>query len=181
MTRKIQFTIIGIALLLTLATACSGPSAREQDEKASEQILQQLQKSQPVPSFEWSQLRQNLIEIQTAQANTTATTSFFFNQGVTDPVLSCPSIGFPIPGTFQLTNPWQVTGNGAVISQVEPTGVFSGDTSATTVMCVNADGEIYASYWEGFVSTVTGAATWDTEAKTIKLTGDVTGDFSKGR
>lgn len=49
----------------------------------------------PVPEFRYSQIRQNLIEITQAQAQaeTTQTTSFFFNLGADAPIMVCPSSG----------------------------------------------------------------------------------------
>lgn len=182
---KYKIAIIAIAAVLGFS-ACStqtDEATKTESDTAAEQLKQFLQ-SQPVPEFNYSQLRQNLIDIQTAQANATATTSFFFNLGVTDPVHSCPSIGFPIPGTFQLTSPEKPAGNreGGYYSlpQLEANGVYTGDTSATTVICVDDQGRGYASYWEGFVSTVAGPAEWNSETKTIELTGSPSAEFSTG-
>jgi len=136
--------ITAIALLGLAACGSDEDGARRSEEDTANKQLTQFLESQPIPIFNYSQLRQNLIEIETAQANATATTSFFFNQGVVDPIHSCPSIGFPIPGTFQLTNPMQVVGGGdskEVIPQLEANGVYTGDTTATTVICVDADGK----------------------------------------
>ena len=181
-------TLMVAAMALTL-TACgtSGNdkgSATNADQQLANEQLDQFQKSQPVPKYNWSQLRQNLIELEKAQADTTATTSFFFNVGVKEPITVCPSIGFPIPATYQLTNPQQVisldtpgAGGAAVtIGQLEPTGVYTADTSGTYVICVGDDGKAYAQYWEGFVGTVSGPATWDGTA--IKLTGTSSADFT---
>jgi hypothetical protein len=172
--------ITTIALLGLAACGSDDQGGRRSEEDVAEKQLTQFLESQPIPIFNYSQLRQNLIEIETAQANATATTSFFFNMGVVDPIHSCPSIGFPIPGTFQLTNPQQVIGRESrvAIPQLEANGVYTGDTTATTVICVDAEGKGYASYWEGFVSTVAGPAEWDPETKTVVLTGAPTAEFS---
>jgi hypothetical protein len=183
---KKALTIVVAAAAVIGLSSCSQDdgSARSQEQATAAQQLDGFLKAQPVPTVNWSQLRQNLIELQTAQAETTATTSFFFNQGVEQPVMSCPSIGFPIPATYQLTNPDAVVDlgreTGAVtVGQLESTGVYTGDTSGTYVMCVSPAGEAYAFYWEGFVSTVTGPAKWDGER--IVLTGDSSFDFSEGK
>ena len=176
--------------LSVLAVGCSdgGDNAQEKDTKGSQEQLNQYTESQPVPFFNFSQLRQNLIEIQTAQANATVTTSFFFNMGVQDPIHDCPSIGFPIPGTYQLTNPEGVVKIGEdgnwerfALPQLEATGVYTGSTTATTVVCINDQGQGYADYWEGFVKTVAGPATWNTETNQIELTGPPTAEFSTGQ
>jgi len=183
--KKIVSAIVGSLLLLS---ACDmggdkETSSRRSEEKASGIALDQFLKAQPIPQFNYSQIRQNLIDIQTAQANATATTSFFFNSAVEDPIHTCPSIGFPLPGTFQLTNPQQIVGstNGNVgIPQLEATGVYTGDTAATTVICVDDQGRGYGFYWEGFVSTVVGPAEWNADTNTVVLVGAPTAEFSTG-
>lgn len=187
--KKITTTIAALSTIALLAACESGEPKKEtaaQENATSEAALSQFLKAQPAPQFTWSQLRQNLIEIQTAQANSTATTSFFFNQGVGDPVMECPSIGFAIPATYQLTNPVQPLEVGVVgdpnpviaIDQLEATGVYTADTSGTYAICVDETGDAYAFYWEGFVSTVTGPARWDSDAKRIVLTGAPSAEFS---
>lgn len=188
MNKRIIIGVVGILAVVALSVGCDSmnpPSSNQKDQNVSQSILDGYQKAQPVPVKPWSQLRQNLIEIESSQADTTQTTSFFFNQGVPDPLISCPSIGFPIPSTYQLTNPEQVINKGqydngsVVIPQIEANGVFTGDTSGTYVICIDATGKPYASYWEGFVNTVTGPAVWDKDAKTVKLTGPPSFDFTK--
>lgn len=189
-TTRYVMSCVAVGLVLGLATlGCSGgtDNAQEKDTRTAQDQLEQYGQSQPVPVFSQSQLRQNLIDIQTAQANATATTSFFFNQGIVDPVHSCPSIGFPIPGTYQLTNPQGVVRIGGTadsarfaLPQLEATGVYTGDTSATTAICIDESGKGYAFYWEGFVSTVAGPATWNTETKQVVMTGAPTAEFSTG-
>jgi hypothetical protein len=174
-----KFIAISTLAILALSACEDEQNAREADEDASEDVLRTLQRAHPVPSFERSQYRQNLVEIITAQANTTATTSFFFNQGVQDPIHSCPSVGFPIPSTAQLTNPDQISHNSTVISQVEPSGVFTGDSTGTYAICIDAEGEGYAVYWEGFVQAVTGPAEWNIERHTVELIGASSFDFSE--
>lgn len=175
-----------VALLMFVATACleENNDATRADEELTEAILTDLQNAHPTPRFQRSQLRQNLVEIVTAQAETTQTTSFFFNLGATDPVHSCPSIGFAIPTTAQLTNPEQSIrmGNGGggshSLPQVEPTGIYTGDSSGTYAMCVDANGDAYATYWEGFIMTVSGPAEWDSETKQVVLVGPPSFNFS---
>src|SRR5262249_11308948 len=132
------------------------------------------------------QMRQNLVEIETAQAKGVQTTSFFFNQGVVDPFLSCPSIGVPIPNTSSLSNPIQVErhggdGGGNVgIGQMDPNGTYGPNGSTGTyVMCIDATGTPYAQYWEGFVSTVFAPAKWNMATHQLELTGPASFKFSK--
>lgn len=157
-------------------------SAAQTERKVSGQTLLNMEKTQPIPERPWSQLRQNLIELETAQTDTTQTTSFFFNQGVQSPIQSCPSIGYPIASTTELTNPLQTaTGpnhSGLAIPQIDPNGVYAGESTGTYVICVDAQGRAYADYWEGFVQTVTGPAKWDDATKSVELIGAPSFKFS---
>jgi hypothetical protein len=184
MTKTTIGALAAASALILGACSTEADSATRNEADIAEDQLNQFLQAQPVPVFSSSQLRQNLIDIETAQANATVTTSFFFNLGIVDPIHSCPSIGFPIPGTFQLTSPEKPAGNrdGGYYSlpQLEANGVYTGDTTATTVICVDDQGRGYASYWEGFVSTVAGPAEWNAETKTIDLTGAPSAEFSTG-
>jgi len=84
---------------------------------------------------------------------------------------SCPSIGFPTPTTAQLTNPLQDVGTGGPIGQLEPNGVYTGDSTGTYVVCVAPNGTKYVSYWEGDVQTEGGPAHWDDTKGQIVLDG----------
>lgn len=175
--RLIAAPIAGLVLL----SACSGSTSTDKESKVAGQQLAGFNNNQPVPVFTYSQLRQNLIELETSQAQTTQTTSFFFNLGVADPIGSCPSIGYPIPTTDQLSNPLQATSNSqgmTSVGQIEANGVYTGQSSGTYVICVDATGKPYANYWEGFVQTVSGPAAWDTTAKQVKLTGAPSASFT---
>jgi hypothetical protein len=179
---------VAVVVFAVLLAGCQGSSTakstQQNDQAASAAGLGQLQKAQPTPNFGWSQLRQNLIDIETAQANTVQTTSFFFNQGVASPIFSCPSIGYPIPADSELTNPDQIIHGtdsdnpSQVVSQAEVTGIYTGPTTGTHVICVDPSGHGYDNYWEGFVSTVTGPATWDASKGSIVLTGPPTAAFA---
>lgn len=170
-------------------TACNDSDKKSNQKMEQQQAnagISQMLRDQPVPAFGWSQLRQNLIEIETAEANGVQTTSFFFNQGVQDPIMSCPSIGAPIATTTQITNPLQTeshsdtSGGNTVLNQMDPTGIYSGDSSGTYVMCIDNTGKPYATYWEGYVNTVFGPATWDKGTHQVTLTGASSFKFTKG-
>lgn len=179
------------ALSLVALTACEDTKQTQSEAEKQEQVvadkqLAQYSQAQPVPIFNYSQLRQNLIEIETAQANATATTSFMFllaGSGETGPLVhQCPSIGFPIPATYQLTSPEQAVsgrdGRAWELPQLEANGVYTGDTTGTYVMCVGADGKPFAFYHEGFVATVTGPAHWDNELGEVVMDGPSSAEFT---
>lgn len=180
-SRSIKIATVLVATAVAL-TACSSvnTSATKSEQQSAATGLAKLLKSQPIPQYDWSQVRQTLIDAETAQANTTQTTSFFFNLGVADPVLTCPSIGFPVAATSEITNPSQLIGNGGdqnyygvgVVGQIDPNGIYSGNTSATFVLCVGANGKPYLEHAEEQVHAVAGPATWDYAKHRIVMTGD---------
>lgn len=159
------------------------PSSITADQRSTNSQLDRYQKNQPIPASDWSQYRQTIIDVELAQIHGVATTSFFFNLGTPNPVKTCPSIGFPVPTTAQLTNPDQVVSapnsQAAAIAQAEPNGAYSGDSTGTYVVCVAPNGTKYISYWEGDVETEGGSAHWDRMAGAIVL--DSASVTTKGR
>ena len=168
-----KFLAVTMAIAALALTACS-PSSVNSDQTLTNDQLTQYQQAQPVPVFKWSQERATLIAVINARANTTATTSFFFNQGVKDPISTCPSIGYPVASTAELTNPDQVVASSAVVSQIDPPGVYTGVSTGTYVLCVSSSGTKYPYYWEGFVATVGGDAKWDPATGQATLIGEPT-------
>lgn len=182
--RKVLLVGVLLAIVVLAAGCGKKKGARAQEQQENTQAVSQLIHTQPVPQFDYSQLRQNMIELATAEAEGVQTTSFFFNQGVQEPIGSCPSIGYPIPASFSLTAPEQFVGSGngnLALPQAEPTGVYPGDTTGTKVICVDAQGLAYAKYWEGFVDTETGPARWNPTTHTVELTGPPSFTFTKGK
>jgi hypothetical protein len=173
--------IVGVLLLAVGITACTSSrhaNATRNDQKTSDAILNHFQTVQPAPQFDWSQIRQTLIDAETAQARATQTTTFDFNYGVADPIFSCPSIGFPVAGTSQITSPDKENDHGSygqsVTSQIDPNGIFSGNTTATYVLCVGENGKTYLHHVEEFAHAVAGPAVWDYTHHRIQITGDPT-------
>jgi hypothetical protein len=167
------------ATVLCTASSCSGNSnAGQQQENAQQRAdTTSLEASQPIPHYNYSQIRQTLIDAETISANGTQTTSFFFQMGNQDPVYSCPSLGEPVANSSSLSNPQQGTGvsgvSGAIaIGQMDPDGIYTPTSSAGTyVICLNSGGQPYLDYWEGDVFTVSGAAEWNTATHSIKVIG----------
>lgn len=177
----VGIAIAGTAFGLTACNTGSSSSVRN-DQAATDSQLDRYQKNQPIPAFSFSQERETLISLLTARADTVATTSFFYNMGSNIPIDSCPSIGFPIPTTAQLTNPKQITygahpGGGSdpeVVDQSEPTGVYTGESSGTYVVCVSPKGEKFVEYWEGAVNAIGGPAHFDPKTEQVELDGTPT-------
>lgn len=194
MNKKTAATsVAGAAMIAVALTACNGQSqsAGQRQESAQQQQDQtSLEASQPIPHYNWSQMRATAIDAQNIAANGTQTTSLFFQMGSQDPVFSCPSIGVPVPNTAQLSNPEQVAtasdGQGgtnlAPISQMDPDGVYAPTSSSGTyVVCVNGSGSKYLMYWEGDVMTATAGASWDRSTHTMKVTGAPTAPVHTGK
>lgn len=177
---KITAIAAAVVLMATLAGCTMGTSAAQKDTQATNSQLDRYQKNQPIPGSDWSQYRQTVLDVEAAQIHGVATTTFFFNQGTDKPIKVCPSIGFPVASTAQLTNPDQIafggnssglTGEYGVIGQQEPNGVYTGDSSGTYIVCIAGDGSKYISYWEGDTQTEGGAAHWDATQGLITLDG----------
>lgn len=169
------------ALIASIAfsmSACGEPSSTTNDQNATNTQLQKYQANQPIPQADWSQYRQTVIDVENAQIHGMATTTFMYNMGSNKPIASCPSIGFPVPTTAQLTNPDQAlypgSSGSAVIAQAEANGVYTGASTGTYVVCVNNKGTKYIQYWEGDVNTVGGPAHWDNTSAQIVLDGEPT-------
>lgn len=169
-----------VAILALSLAACGGHSTAQQQEQAAQQgDTSSLINDQPIPHFNYSQIRQTAIDAETISANGTQTTSFFFQLGNQDPIFSCPSLGEPVANTAQLSNPEQVVGvSGSIgggstdLPQMDPNGIYAPSASSGTyVICVNSSGQNYLQYWEGDVMTVTSGATWDSTTHTLKVIG----------
>src|SRR5260221_9885671 len=108
---KITANAAAAVVALTLA-ACtnSPPNAQQVEQQQQQQDTAALVNNQPIPHFSYSQERAALIAAEAISANGTQTTSFFFNQGVRDPIFVCPSVGEGIPDSAQLSNPSQIVG-----------------------------------------------------------------------
>lgn len=164
--------IAGVAVLGLSACTNPGPSAAQNDQRVSNSLMETYQRDQPVPTGNYSEMRQTVIEVEQAEIKGTATTTFFLsNDGKV--IKSCPSIGYPVPATTQLTNPEQSQAHGQygdgtiTLPQPDPTGVYSGDTSGTYVVCVQGDGTKRVDYWEGYVETEGGQASADANGKIV--------------
>jgi hypothetical protein len=180
---KIITGLIGLCLLLVLA-ACSesdstGQNARERETTAIATGFDRLTRSQQVPSFDFSQERQTLIDLTTIRAHGTHGTAV---ATALDGSLIwwCPTQGAPIPSTYQLTNPEQIIGRGGhnhyegqTIPLGEPTGVYTGDSAATWTVCLDDAGTPFARYEEqnvGWTSGVVNGLPADRQAKVDEIT-----------
>jgi hypothetical protein len=139
---------------------CSAQPTAAQKENAQQDLqMQQFLRNQPVPSFDWSLERHMLIQLYAARQRATTTFSVVQSEYTGKILWSCPSIGFPLPYSTQLTNPQQVETSGydhgwaVAIGQQEPNGLFPPPTSdGTWVPCVDEKGKITPVYEEKHVT-----------------------------
>lgn len=173
---KIRGSLIGAASLacVALLSSCAIDSnATNNDQQTTNQILTQLERVEPIPVFNWSLRRSEMIQLYEAQNKNVTTYSYIMsNDGKVEN--SCPSLGWPIPGGTQLTNPQQTAGyNYAVaIQQAEPDGLFPPSNSqGTYIMCVNADGTVSPVYAEPYVLTFPQPMQVDAQGRLVPVSG----------
>jgi hypothetical protein len=170
-----------LALGLSLAACTHGNATNNAINNSSDTGVEiTMDNNQPAPIFDHSDIRATAIEIEAIQALGENTTSFAFLPGVKDPIWSCPSLGEPVAADTQITNPQQVDPNtdpgqnnstSLTLPNMDPNGIYSGDTTGTYVLCVNNQGVPYAHYWEGYIDAVSGPAMWDPATGQVVVTG----------
>lgn len=154
---NVKRTLVAACVFCGLV-GCDTTSTRveQQDMEKQQEVYV---KTQPTPFFDWSFERHLMIKLYEARNNAIATYSYLQSPYTGKIMSSCPSLGYPIPATTQLTNPEKVYMSPAgsyvdVIPQAEPNGLYSPPaTSATWVMCVGPDGNVEPVYWESNVQT----------------------------
>lgn len=180
--------VTAAAVLSTAACTHGGANAQQQEQAQQNADTQSLENSQPLPHYQYSQIRQTLIDAQTMEADGTQTTSLFFLNGIAKPIFTCPSLGEPVANTDQLSNPEQIApisgkyGGGATnLPQMDPNGIYTGSSSqGTYVLCVNGGGKPYLQYWEGPVMTVGAGAVWDDAKSQVEVNGAPTAEIHVG-
>jgi hypothetical protein len=170
-----------LALGITLAACTNGNATNNAITGSSDTGVEiTMDNNQPAPIFDHSDIRATAIEIEAIQALGENTTSFAFLPGVKDPIWSCPSLGEPVAADTEITNPQQVDPNtdpgqnnstSLALPNMDPNGIYPGETTGTYVLCVNSQGIPYAHYWEGYVDAVSGPATWDPATGQVVVTG----------
>ena len=163
-----RLTIAAALLALVALAACSpddskqSKDVRDRETDAINTGFDRLTNSQQVPSFDYSQERQTLLDAMTIRAQGTHGTAVVT---ALDGTLLwwCPTVGAPVPSTYQLTNPDQVVGRGGrnhyegqVLPLGEPSGVYTGDSAATWVLCLDDHGKAFAQYDEANVRWTSG-------------------------
>jgi len=172
---NISKRVLAIAGMLlacaTLVGACSLDEGDKQDSKDNEKReaeatktgMNRMSQSQPVPVFDYSEERQTLIDAETIRAEGTHGTAVVTT--ISGELLWwCPTAGAPVPSTYQLTDPWETEwnswgqggGGSAVTGRPEATGVYTGDSAATWVKCLDDNGTVFGMYDEANVRWIGG-------------------------
>lgn len=184
--KKIIAAIAVAGAVVLSCTACWGSGTAATDGNARESAQQaydttSLEATIPLPYYPFSQIRMDLVDIEAINALGIQSTAFFFVPGIDHPVFTCVATGVPVPATDQLSNPnqveWRYNGAdgvaSAVTGQMEPTGIYAGDTTGTNNLCNDpARAKQFLGYDEAYTVALTARAHWDTTAKMIVVDGD---------
>jgi hypothetical protein len=150
----VRYAFLVFVLLVTVLTnaACTSTAlVQEQAKVNSQQEIAQNKVPQPVMEIYLE--RYLMSSLYTARDQAVATWSYIQSPYTGKILWRCTSVGFPIPGGTQLTNPSQYYSS-TTLPQAEPNGLYTPNTSAGTyVMCVNKDGTITPAYKEPQVET----------------------------
>lgn len=131
--RKLTPFIFSALLIIALAACDTGDQAATESVQVNSQ-QNTYSKSQPLHQYDYSPERDELQQIYDARMKVVNTWTVIYSMG--RPIFVCPSKGYPIPYTTQLTNPDQVQGTAAVVPQAEPNGLYTGTSAATWVLCI---------------------------------------------
>lgn len=142
-------------LVLFLLVACAPASVADVEQAQQQTGNMAIVNNQPLPDLGgYSFERQIVIETYLARNNTIATYAYMFTMDGKI-IEICPSIGYPIPYSTQLTNPEKIEYTYSapnVISNAEPNSLYPpSDAAATLVQCVNPDGSVSPVYIEWYV------------------------------
>lgn len=158
---KFTWLILVIVSVLLVGCADTPPSSAQVEHAQQEAGISALVRNQPVPTLQYS-LERNIV-IQTYQARNRKLATWTYMRDMNGRITEiCPSIGYPIPYSTQLTNPQQLatqwlrngtssTGHSVdgVIGNPEPTGLYPPPSAeATLVTCVEPDGTAAPGYFE---------------------------------
>lgn len=139
-----------VILTLLLLSGCDSANSVEAQAVGQQQSI--YVQNQPAPTFEWSLERHLMIQLYRARNQRVTTYSYVVSPMTGRVMFSCPSMGYPIPATTQLTNTEAADVNGHVLPQAEPNGLYSPtETHATWVMCLRPNGDVMPVYIENDV------------------------------
>lgn len=126
--------LIIVFLLLTAESCDTSQTNTESNQVNNQQTV--YSQNQPLHQYDYSPERDELQQIYDARMKVVNTWTVIYSMG--KPVFVCPSKGYPIPYTTQLTNPQNWVGTGVAIPQAEPNGLYTGTSNATWVLCIRS-------------------------------------------
>ena len=181
------FAILTVGLSIFLA-GCWQDTEQTKVARAVERQQGQYEKSQPVPTYDWSLERDLLIQLYNVRNQKVATHSVWrSNYGMVEG--DCASMGYGLPYDTSLTNPMVATDENVqgwrkesmtAIGQPEPNGIFaSTNTSATWVFCVSSTGALEPVYIEAKVTVYPGPVTVDYTTNRVQRNGAATVNMKK--
>jgi len=153
-----KFFVILNMILIFVLSGCVTANSNQIETNQQDSIVKSIVQNQPVPDIGgYSFERQVVIETYLARNNTITTYSYLMT--LDGKIIEiCPSIGYPIPYSTQLTAPEKLANNvegtvastaASVIPQSEPNGLYPPDNAAATlVQCVQSDGAVSPVYIE---------------------------------
>lgn len=153
-TVKKKFLIpimLGVCALIYVAFAadsCGFTASPQQQQNNETQLVDAQQyhyqnNGQQVHQYDYSPERDALQQIYDFRMQNVDTWSVIIPTNPNVKPYVCPSKGYPIPYTTQLTNPMRELGAGyqqgwaVTLPQAEPNGLFTGNTAATWVLCIH--------------------------------------------
>jgi hypothetical protein len=169
--------VLTTALIALVAACGTAPRTTQADQNAQQYTSRQsdiYDRGQPLHLYDYSQDRASYLAIYDARVAGKATYQVSVPALGGQPWYSCPSRGYPIPATSQLTNPEYGSvppGFSSLIvtlPQPEPNGLYSGPTDGTYMQCVDTDGSLYSVYSEPPVLAFPFAVTWTADRGFVK-------------
>ncbi len=147
--------IFALSVLALLAAGCvPAKSSYDIEQQQQEVANQEIVRNQPPPNLGGYSFERHIVtEVYKARNDTISTYTYIMLQMTGQIVEICPSIGYPIPYSTQITSPERIerviAGEYVVISNPEPNGLYPPDNAAATIVnCVNPDGSLTPTYWE---------------------------------
>jgi hypothetical protein len=150
-----KILVVLFVLIAFVLVSCYGGDTQSIEQGQQREAVNSIMVNQPIPDLGgYSFERQIVIETYLARNNTIATYAYMISMDGKI-IEICPSIGYPIPYSTQLTNPLRTVGDlntTSVIANSEPNGLYPpGDAAATLVQCVQPDGSVSPVYIEWYV------------------------------
>lgn len=152
-------TVLIFALIMLLLASCApiatGEQITREEEKQQAAGNLAIVQNQPIPDLGGFALERQILN-ETYLARNQAISTFSYMFSMDGKIIEiCPSVGYPIPYSTQLTNPMKMeTYNGVpyTLPNAEPNSLYPpGDAAATLVQCVNDDGSVSPVYIEWYV------------------------------